>query len=239
MPETVDAGRLGLDSPVFDNKLVSPSIWNAEGRDQSSLKIWTVKTDTRFERRLYTCASTICSSASRRTRTCTEPAWLSNTCLQCTTEQTTVIEKQQTVKYIAWKISGKTCTTSCFVVKQIFQNLVIVCNNTFTLVCSSQQQLSTAKISSTSRLVFLESTLQLLRLRFSYQGFMMTNKWKLSTKSICHGNIYSESWDENKHIQFTNKIRNTLCCHVWQNACSTTMCQVPNIYASIKWTSNT
>jgi len=83
----VDGGRLGLDSLAFDNKLVSPSIWNAEGRDQSSLKIWTVKTVTRFASRLYTCASTICSSASRRTRTCTEPAWMSNTCSACKTEQ--------------------------------------------------------------------------------------------------------------------------------------------------------
>ena len=50
-------------------------MWTLEGRDQSSLKICTVRTMIRLESLLNTCANTICSSASRRTRTCTEPAW--------------------------------------------------------------------------------------------------------------------------------------------------------------------
>lgn len=47
-----------------------------DGRVQSSLKICTVSVETNVWRRLVTWASTICSLASRRMRTWTEPAYV-------------------------------------------------------------------------------------------------------------------------------------------------------------------
>lgn len=45
------------------------------GLIQSSLKIWTVKVETNVYNLLVTWASTICSFASLRIRTWTDPAW--------------------------------------------------------------------------------------------------------------------------------------------------------------------